>query len=199
MAPQPSFDREGLMKIQGGSARLRACKPEPRPAKPFMHPSLDLHHPSDHAPPHTPRLPENSVRTATILPCCLVLTVITTGCGDNNRSAAPAPAADNTSQAPAASAAPMSAPSTEPYSEGGTMKPFYGEVFHEGRFYLFGTKGEFTKFLDSHSSNPLISKSFIAKGPNRETVICEKPKDSPSMASRLINQFRKRHNLPPVE
>jgi hypothetical protein len=135
------------------------------------------------------------VRTTILLPCCLALTVLTTGCGGGDR---PTPAPDAAPAGPVATA-PTAAPSTEPYSEGGAMKPFYGEVFFDGRFYLFGTKAEFTKFLDSHSSNPLISKNFIGKGPGHETVVCEKPKESPSMAGRLLNQFRKRHGLPPVE
>ena len=79
------------------------------------------------------------------------------------------------------------------------MKPFYGEIFFDGRYYLFGTKVEFTKFSETHQVNPLICKNFIGKGPNRETVVAQAPKESPSMPKRLVNQLRKRNNLPPIE
>ena len=129
------------------------------------------------------------MRTVIILPCCLALAAILTGCGESG---------DRQNAAPAA-VTPGAAPSSEPYSEGGSLSPFYGEIFHEGRFYLFGTKVEFTNFAQTHTPNPLICKNYIGKGPNHETVICQKPKESPSMAGRLLNQFRKRHGLPPVE
>lgn len=148
--------------------------------------------------PITRRPPENPVHPSLFLACGLTLTVLFTGCG-GDRPAATTPVAPAPAAAADASAKPATAPSTEPYSEGGTMKPFYGEVFHEGRYYLFGTKPEFNAFLASRSSNPLISKNYIGKGPNRETLVAQKPKESPSMADRLVNQFRKRHGLPPLE
>lgn len=104
------------------------------------------------------------------------------------------------SVAPAAAASATSAPAaaeTVTHSEGGTFKPFYGEVFHNKRYYLFGTKHEFAKFREAHYAemNPLKSKMFIGKGPNRATVVIETDKDAPQMTARLMKQFRARHNL----
>lgn len=131
------------------------------------------------------------MRTATILPC-LLLTLFAAGCGGGDRPTSTA------TQASAAPATATAAPSTEPYTEGGSLQPFYGEVFHEGRYYLFGTKLALNKFLAAREPDPLKIKSFIGKGPNRTTIVAQTDKDVPAMTMRLVNQLRKRHNLPPL-
>ncbi|MBA3684364.1 MAG: hypothetical protein H0W72_03900 [Planctomycetes bacterium] len=97
--------------------------------------------------------------------------------------AAPAPAA------PAAVAVPQT------HTEGGMFKPFYGEITHENRIYLFGSKAKYQKFQGSLEADPLKSKTFIGKGPNRMTVVAETDKDAPTMTERLVAQMRKRYDL----
>ena len=126
------------------------------------------------------------MRTIMIMSSCFLLSCFVAGCGDD-RSAAVAPTETTTATA---------TPSTTPYVEGGSLKPFYAEVFHEGRYYLFGTKPALAKFLEAHEANPLQSKSFIGKGPNRATVVAQTSKDVTTMTDRLIAQFRKRNNMP---
>lgn len=78
------------------------------------------------------------------------------------------------------------------------MAPFYGEVFHENRFYLFGTKPEFARFVgqeEKKEANPLKSKMMIGKGPKRETIVVETNKEVPGMSDRLVAQFRKRYAI----
>ena len=106
-------------------------------------------------------------------------------------------AADPAAAPAAAATAAPAATETVIHSEGGAFKPFYGEVFHNKRYYLFGTKHEFAKFREAHYAemNPLKSKMFIGKGPKRATVVIETDKDAPQMTARLMKQFRARHNL----
>lgn len=112
-------------------------------------------------------------------------------------AAADTPAAAGAAAPAAPAAAPVAMPSTE-HTEGGSFKPFYGEVFHNKRYYLFGSKAELAKFRKAEYAemNPLKSKMFIGKGPNRATVVIETDKDAASMTERLLKQFRTRHNLP---
>lgn len=107
-------------------------------------------------------------------------------------AAAEAPAAIAGASAPA-----PAAEETAVHSEGGTFKPFYGEVLHAKRWYLFGTKQEFATFRESGwaEMNPMKSKMFIGKGPKRATVVIETDKDAPRMTERLMKQFRARHDL----
>jgi len=106
-------------------------------------------------------------------------------------------AADNAPAATPVSAQAPAATATTEHMEGGSFKPFYGEVFHNKRYYLFGTKAELAKYREAAYAemNPLKSKMFIGKGPNRATVVIETDKDAATMTERLLNQFRKRHNL----
>lgn len=99
--------------------------------------------------------------------------------------------------APAAAPAASPAAETTAHTEGGAFKPFYAEVFHQRRYYLFGTKPEFARFTEAGYAemNPLKSRMFIGKGPGRATVVVETAKDTPKMAERLMKQFRARHNL----
>lgn len=110
-----------------------------------------------------------------------------------------ATAADTTPAAPAAAPAAQASEAAAPtvHTEGGSFKPFYGEVFLKKRYYLFGTKAELAKFREAHYAemNPLKSKMFIGKGPNRATAVIETDKDAPQMTERLMKQFRARHNL----
>ena len=110
--------------------------------------------------------------------------------------AASAAAAD-TPATPIAAPAMAESKATE-HTEGGTFKPFYGEVFHNKRYYLFGTKTELAHFREANYSemNPLKSKMFIGKGPNRATAVVQTDKDTPQMTERLLKKFRERHNLP---
>ena len=125
----------------------------------------------------------------------LALLLAGAACAAAADTPAVAPAAAPAAAAPAA--APEAMPTTE-HSEGGSFKPFYGEVFHKKRYYLFGSKAELAKFRKAEyvEMNPLKSKMFIGKGPSRATVVIETDKDAASMTERLLKQFRTRHNLP---
>ncbi len=110
----------------------------------------------------------------------LLLALALTGCGGDSRAAAPA-------------AFPQEG---AVHSEGGSMAPFYGEVYHKNRFYVFGTKQEFATFQAKHNDpNPLASKMFVGKGPDKKTIIAETSKDSPGMTDRLVNQLRARYGV----
>ncbi len=82
------------------------------------------------------------------------------------------------------------------HTEGGMLHPFYGEVIHNNRIYLFGKKAAYKHFLDSKEANPLTSKILIGKGPNRMTVVVQVDKEVPVMTNRLIAQMRTRHSMP---
>ena len=121
------------------------------------------------------------MRTATLSLLALLALAALAGCGGG---------ADRTSAAPAAF--PQDGAM---HQEGGSMAPFYGEVFHENRFYVFGTRAEFATYKAKKEVNPLASKMFIFKGPDKKTVIAETSKDSPGMADRLVKQLRSRYGV----
>lgn len=105
-------------------------------------------------------------------------------------------AAETAAPAAAAPAAAPAADETTLHTEGGALRPFYAEVKHHGRYYLFGSKPVFARFRDSgYEPNPLISKMFIGKGPQRATVVAQTDKETPEMTERLMRQFRARHGL----
>ncbi len=109
----------------------------------------------------------------------VAITISLTGCGPSR----------------VASASPTAIPESATYSEGGMVQPFYGEVVHEKRVYLFGNKVSYDKFMESKQPNPLLSKTFIGKGPNRMTTVIETDKDAPQMTDRLFAQMRQRYDL----
>ena len=119
------------------------------------------------------------MRTIFLLSSALVLALLGTGCGSSgDRAGTP--------------------PTPGVHSEGGSLSPFYGEVFHENRYYLFGTKPSFAAFVaqgEKKEANPLKSKMFIGKGPKRETIVVETSKDVPGMTDRLVKQFRQRYGI----
>lgn len=110
-----------------------------------------------------------------------VITLAITGCGGDNRAAAgPAPFPQEGAV----------------HQEGGSMAPFYGEVYHKGRFYVYGTKAAFAKFQEEgNEPNPLATKMFIGAGPDRKTVVAETSKDNPGMTDRLVKQLRARYGV----
>jgi len=120
------------------------------------------------------------VRSILTCSAVIILALTLVGCGGSSDRAASTP------------------PTPGVHSEGGSMAPFYGEVFHENRFYLFGTKPEFAKFTaqsEKKEANPLKSKMMIGKGPKRETIVVETSKDVPGMSDRLVAQFRTRYGI----
>jgi len=108
------------------------------------------------------------------------LLVFAAGCGD---------------QRPEAAAVNGAKPVPGNHVEGGGFAPFYAEILHEKRIYLFGTKATHDAFMAAKELNPLKARMLIAKGPGRETVVVETDKDSPQMTKRLLNQFKSRYGL----
>ncbi|HYE04276.1 MAG TPA: hypothetical protein VEL07_02035 [Planctomycetota bacterium] len=96
---------------------------------------------------------------------------------------------------PRATAAPGTPPTPGSYVEKGAFAPYYAEELHDGRIYVFGQQKTHEAFVATRSVNPLTSKSFIRRGPNRETVIVESDKDAPTMTTRLWRHFRARHGI----
>ncbi len=94
-----------------------------------------------------------------------------------------------------AAAAPGVKPTPGSYVEKGAFSPFYAEELHDGRIYLFGQQKTHEAFMKSKEPNPLKIKSFIKRGPNRETVIVETDKEAPTMGDRLWKQFQTRYGL----
>ncbi len=125
------------------------------------------------------------MRTATLSLLALLALAAFAGCGGGDDRTATTPAAFPQEGAM--------------YQEGGSMAPFYGEMFHDNRFYVFGTKAEFATFKMKKELNPAASKMFIGKGPDKKTVIAETSKDSPGMGDRLLKQLRARYNVQSVQ
>ncbi len=92
-------------------------------------------------------------------------------------------------------AAPGVKPTPGSYVEKSAFSPFYAEELHDGRIYLFGQQKTHEAFLKTKEPNPLKIKSFIKRGPNRETVIVETDKEAPTMGDRLWKQFQTRYGL----
>lgn len=116
-----------------------------------------------------------------LIPLSLIalLALALSGCGGDSRAAGPV-------------AFPQDGAT---HAEGGSLSPFYGEVYHKGRFYLHGTKAAHAKFLEGMEPNPLATKMFIGKGPEKKTIIAQTDKDSPGMTDRLVNQCRARYGV----
>lgn len=95
-----------------------------------------------------------------------------------------------------ANAAPVTIPADGTvYTTGGGMSLFYGEMYHDGRFYVYGDKKSFNEFLATKSANPTTTKSFIGQGPDRKTLVVQADKDQPQMTTRLVEQIRSRYGL----
>ncbi len=107
------------------------------------------------------------------------IAIIVTGCGPSR----------------VASASPAAISESAAYAEGGMVQPFYGEVVHEKRVYLFGNRLTYEQFIESKHPNPLVSKTLIGKGPKRMTTVIETDKEASQMSDRLFAQMRQRYEL----
>jgi hypothetical protein len=69
--------------------------------------------------------------------------------------------------------------------------PFYREITHDGRIYVVGSKESYADFLNAHHLP--YCKTYIGKGPNRETVIFELDKKDESLLKRLVEQYNQKY------
>ncbi len=139
----------------------------------------------------------------------LVAAGLLAGCGDEARSTAsapavvptrvtaPAPPAAAGTEAPKADASKEVSKVTVPatFVESSMFKPFYGEVLHEKRLYLFGNKFRYDAFMATKEVSELFHKKLIGEGPNRMTLVVETDKDAPQMSDRIIARCKAHYGL----
>jgi len=87
------------------------------------------------------------------------------------------------------------APTGDVFTKGGGFVPFYGEVKHDERIYLFGNKFRYLKFMETKQVDELNHKKFIGDGPEGMTMVVETEKDSPGMTERIVETCKSRYNL----
>lgn len=71
------------------------------------------------------------------------------------------------------------------------------EVNERKRILIFGTPEMYEDYKSKGEMNPTKSRTYIGKGPNKETVVVEaSTSESPQRHDRLKKRFAERHNVP---
>lgn len=94
---------------------------------------------------------------------------------------------------PGSESAAMPLPTADSEYTAGSVNVFYGEVYKDGRFYLFGTKAAYTGFVTNGDIDPKIMVTKIGAGPGNKTVIHQIDKDSKVMENRLLDTLKGRY------